>query len=129
MQLRAVSCCLGVASNRGLHGKIYCFIFLKRRFNVGYGCKKGGFHQVAFIPGVVGAFSSALISGRLMELNHEQLVGTRHCLSLASGSLEFLQDGAWTKECILLVCSLGHDCSNITNMVQRTIGDLWSFGL
>lgn len=92
---------LGVASNRGLHGKdILLSYILGMEVATRLGMvAKGGFHQVGFHPtGVVGAFSSALISGRLMELNHEQLVMAQGiALSLASGSLEFLQDGAWTK--------------------------------
>ena len=57
------------------------------------------FHAVGFHPtGVVGAFSSALVAGKLLDLTAAEL---RHAqgivLSFASGSLEFLEDGAWTK--------------------------------
>ena len=60
---------------------------------------KGGLNQVGFHPtGVVGTFSSTLIACRLMNLTSEQLMMAQGiALSLASGSLEFLQDGAWTK--------------------------------
>ena len=60
---------------------------------------KGGFHQVGFHPtGVVGAFASSLVAGRLMALSPARLVGAQGiALSLASGSLQFVEDGAWTK--------------------------------
>ncbi|MGD9864047.1 MAG: MmgE/PrpD family protein [Pseudodonghicola sp.] len=60
---------------------------------------KGGFHQTGFHPtGLIGIFSSALIAGRIRGLTIEQMASAQGiALSLASGSLEFLQDGAWTK--------------------------------
>jgi 2-methylcitrate dehydratase PrpD len=60
---------------------------------------KGGFHQIGFHPtGLVGAFACALAAGKLMDLNEEQLVMAQGItLSAAAGSLEFLEDGAWTK--------------------------------
>jgi 2-methylcitrate dehydratase PrpD len=60
---------------------------------------KGGFHQVGFHPtGVVGAFASSLAAGRLMGLSPERLTGAQGiALSLASGNLQFLEDGSWTK--------------------------------
>ncbi len=59
----------------------------------------GAFHQVGFHPsGMCNAPAAALTAGRLMGLTVEQL---RHAqgiaLSMASGTLEFLEDGAWTK--------------------------------
>ena len=60
---------------------------------------KGGFHQIGFHPtGVVGAFACALAAGKLIGLTAEQLVQAQGIvLSAASGSLEFLEDGAWNK--------------------------------
>jgi 2-methylcitrate dehydratase PrpD len=60
---------------------------------------KCGFHQVGFHPtGVVGAFASALVAGRLMKLPPERLAGAQGiALSLASGNLQFIEDGSWTK--------------------------------
>jgi 2-methylcitrate dehydratase PrpD len=60
---------------------------------------KGGFHQVGFHPtGVVGAFASSLVAGRLMKLSRERLTGAQGiALSLASGNLQFIEDGSWTK--------------------------------
>lgn len=60
---------------------------------------KGGFHQTGFHPtGLIGAFACALVAGRLKGLTRKQLRNAQGiALSFASGSLEFLQDGAWTK--------------------------------
>jgi 2-methylcitrate dehydratase PrpD len=60
---------------------------------------KGGLHQIGFHPtGVFGAFACALAAGRLMALDEKQLAMAQGIvLSMASGSLEFLEDGAWTK--------------------------------
>jgi len=60
---------------------------------------KGGFHQVGFHPtGVIGAFASALAAGKLHGLDRAQLVNAQGvALSTAAGSLEFLEDGSWTK--------------------------------
>lgn len=60
---------------------------------------KGGFHQVGFHPtGLVGAFGCALTAGVLMGLSERELVQAQGIvLSMASGSLEFLEDGAWNK--------------------------------
>jgi 2-methylcitrate dehydratase PrpD len=59
----------------------------------------GGFHDKGFHPtGVVGAFGCTLAGGYLYGLNHEQLLDAQGIvLSKASGSLQFLDDGAWTK--------------------------------
>lgn len=60
---------------------------------------KGGFHRVGFHPtGVCNAPAAALAAGRLLgapegALRHAQGIA----LSMASGTLEFLEDGAWTK--------------------------------
>ena len=60
---------------------------------------RGGFHQVGFHPtGLVGIFGCTAAAGRLMELTEAQLAQAQGiALSMASGSLEFLADGAWTK--------------------------------
>ena len=60
---------------------------------------KSGFHQVGFHPtGVVGAFAASLVAGRLMKLSPECLAGAQGiALSLASGNLQFIEDGSWTK--------------------------------
>jgi 2-methylcitrate dehydratase PrpD len=60
---------------------------------------KGGFHQVGFHPtGLIGAFGCTLAAARLLGLSADRTVDAQGiALSFASGSLEFLQDGAWTK--------------------------------
>ncbi len=60
---------------------------------------KGGFHQVGFHPtGLIGTFGCAVATGWLLGLNPLQYRDAQGlALSLASGSLEFLNDGAWNK--------------------------------
>jgi 2-methylcitrate dehydratase PrpD len=60
---------------------------------------KSGLHQVGFHPtGVVGAFAASLVAGRLMKLSPQRLALAQGvALSLASGSLQFIEDGSWTK--------------------------------
>ena len=60
---------------------------------------KGGFHQVGFHPtGLIGAFGCTVAAGWLLGLDQQQLVDAQGlALSMGSGSLEFLNDGAWNK--------------------------------
>ena len=60
---------------------------------------RGGLHAHGFHPtGVVGAFASTLAAGRLLGLDAAGLVHAQGiALSMASGSLQFIEDGAWTK--------------------------------
>jgi 2-methylcitrate dehydratase PrpD len=60
---------------------------------------KGAFHQIGFHPtGLIGTFACALVAGRLMGLNAAQLAGAQGiALSFASGNLQFIEDGSWTK--------------------------------
>ncbi len=59
----------------------------------------GEFHARGFHPtGVVNAFGTALGAARLLGLDEPALAAAQGiALSLASGSLEFLDNGAWTK--------------------------------
>jgi len=59
----------------------------------------GPFHQLGFHPtGLIGVFGCALAAGTLMGLAPKALMMAQGiALSMASGSLEFLEDGAWTK--------------------------------
>jgi 2-methylcitrate dehydratase PrpD len=59
----------------------------------------GGFHRHGFHPtGLAGAFGATVGAGLLLGLDEEQLVMAQGIvLSMAGGSLEFLEDGAWTK--------------------------------
>ena len=59
----------------------------------------GMFHQVGFHPtGLIGVFGCTLAAGTLMGLSPKALVMAQGiALSMAAGSMEFLEDGAWTK--------------------------------
>ena len=59
----------------------------------------GPFHQLGFHPtGLIGVFGCTLAAGTLMGLSPQALVMAQGiALSMAAGSLEFLEDGAWTK--------------------------------
>ncbi len=92
---------LGTAAHRGASGSELLAAYIA---GVETGARiaavvKSGFHQVGFHPtGVVGAFASALVAGRLMKLPPERLAGAQGiALSLASGNLQFIEDGSWTK--------------------------------
>ena len=60
---------------------------------------RGGFHRLGFHPtGMVGVFGATLAAGRLAGMTEAQLAHAQGiALSMASGSLQFLDDGAWTK--------------------------------
>ncbi|MDH3668508.1 MAG: MmgE/PrpD family protein [Paracoccaceae bacterium] len=62
-------------------------------------CARSAFHQVGFHPtGMVGIFGCVLAAGRLMDLDKTQLSQAQGlALSMAAGSMEFLEDGAWNK--------------------------------
>jgi len=62
-------------------------------------CAKSAFHQVGFHPtGMVGIFGCVLAAGRLLGLNAAQLVNAQGlAVSMASGAMEFVEDGAWNK--------------------------------
>lgn len=60
---------------------------------------KGGFHRAGFHPtSLVGTFACSLVAGKLLGLSSCALAGAQGiALSLASGTLQFLEDGSWTK--------------------------------
>lgn len=92
---------LGVAGQAGLSGRelLTAYVIgMEAGTRLG-AVAKGGFHQVGFHPtGLVGAFACTLVAGRLLNLTAAHLAMAQGiALSVASGSLEFLQDGAWTK--------------------------------
>jgi 2-methylcitrate dehydratase PrpD len=94
-------CALGSAAQAGLDGEAMLTAYVAG-MEVGArlaSVAKGGFHQVGFHPtGLIGAFACTLVAGRLFGLNAPQLsMAQGIALSMASGSMEFLQDGAWTK--------------------------------
>lgn len=59
----------------------------------------GDFHRVGLHPtGVLGAFGCVLAVGRVARLDVKQLTDAQGiALSMAGGSLEFLEEGTWTK--------------------------------
>ena len=60
---------------------------------------KGGFHQVGFHPtSLVGTFACSLAAGRIRGLSPARLAAAQGiALSFAAGSLQFVEDGSWTK--------------------------------
>ena len=59
----------------------------------------GGFHAKGFHPtGLVGIFGATVLVGRVMKLTSDELTSALGiALSMASGVMEFLEGGAWTK--------------------------------
>ncbi|MEP9356493.1 MmgE/PrpD family protein [Xanthobacter sp. KR7-65] len=103
--IHATSSCfptaLGIAAETGASGRDLLTAYvvgMEAATRLG-SVAKGGFHQVGFHPtGLIGAFGCALVAGKLKGLTAKQLAHAQGIvLSMASGSLEFLQDGAWTK--------------------------------
>jgi 2-methylcitrate dehydratase PrpD len=94
-------CALGVAAHLGCSGRALLSAYvigIETATRLG-AAAKGGFHQVGFHPtGLIGAFGCAFAAGHLYGLNASQHASAQGiALSVASGSLEFLEDGAWTK--------------------------------
>ncbi len=60
---------------------------------------KGGFHRKGFHPtGMVGAYGAAIAAGRVAGLTRAQLSDAQGIvLGMASGTLGFLDEGAWNK--------------------------------
>lgn len=60
---------------------------------------RGNIHKAGFHPtSVCGAFSGALVAGRLLGLDPEQLTRAQGiALATASGTVQPMQDGTWTK--------------------------------
>ena len=94
-------CALGLADRDGADGKALLTAFVAAmEVSTRLGAvAKGGFHQVGFHPtGLIGAFGCALAASRLLGLDAERATMAQGIvLSMAGGSLEFLEDGAWTK--------------------------------
>ena len=60
---------------------------------------RGAFHAQGFHPtGVAGVFGATLAAGRLMGLTAREMTSAQGiAVSMASGSMQFLEDGAWNK--------------------------------
>ncbi len=94
-------CALALADRAGTDGKTLLSAYvaaMEVATRLG-AVAKGGFHQVGFHPtGLVGAFGCTLAAARILGLDpYRTTMAQGIVLSMASGSLEFLQDGAWTK--------------------------------
>ena len=94
-------CAMGAAAKAGVDGDTLLTAYVAG-MEVGArlaSVARGGFHQVGFHPtGLIGAFACTLVVGRLFGLSAAQLTMAQGiALSVASGSMEFLQEGAWTK--------------------------------
>ncbi len=91
----------GLACEHGLDGRdLLAAYIIGVETSARIGAAAGGaFHKAGFHPtGVVNAFGAVLAAGRLTGLSTDQLVDAQGiALSMASGGLEFLSDGAWTK--------------------------------
>lgn len=82
-------------------------------------CARGAFHQAGFHPtGMIGIFGCVLAAGRLMGLNSLQLQNAQGlAVSMAAGSMEFLEDGAsnkrfhpgWAASSALTACALARE--------------------
>ncbi len=85
-------------------------------------CARGAFHQAGFHPsGMIGIFGCVLAAGRLMGLTEKQLENAQGlAVSMASGSMEFLEDGAsnkrfhpgWAASSALTACALAREGFN-----------------
>ncbi len=63
------------------------------------GAARGGFHHVGYhATGVISHFASAVVAGKLLGLNEDQITCAQGIAgSTASGIQVFLEEGAWTK--------------------------------
>ena len=98
----ALSTVLSLAAREGLSGREALAAYLvaiEADARIGMAAGRGAFHDVGLHPtGVVGAFGCALAAGRLLGLDESQLAHAQGIvLSMAAGSFQFLDDGAWTK--------------------------------
>jgi len=97
----ALPLALGLAAQRGASGAdmITAYVLAIEVATRLGAVAQGGFHDVGFHPtGLVGAFGCAVAAGKLQGLSRTQLEHAQGIvLSMASGSMEFLHDGAWTK--------------------------------
>ncbi|SAL03640.1 MmgE/PrpD family protein [Caballeronia fortuita] len=97
----ALPCAFGLAEREGAGGAQMLTAYvaaMEVSTRIG-AVAQGGFHKVGFHPtGLVGAFGCSLAAAKLMGLSMEAAIHAQGIvLSMASGSMEFLEDGAWTK--------------------------------
>ncbi|MPM16288.1 hypothetical protein SDC9_62666 [bioreactor metagenome] len=92
---------LGLATRLGASGRELLMAYvlgMETATRIG-SAAKSGFHQVGFHPtGLVGTFGCTLAATKLLQMDRQGTVNAQGiALSVASGSLECLEDGAWTK--------------------------------
>ena len=92
---------LGVAAQAGLSGRDLLAAYVAAVEVAGRvgSVTEGQWHIQGFHPtGVVGVFGCTIAAGKLFGISDEQMAMAQGiALSVGSGSLEFLEDGAWTK--------------------------------
>lgn len=101
MTASSVPCALGMSAHRSLGGRDFlaaCIMGLETSARLGQAGKglfaKAGFHPTA----LCGAMSCALVSSRLMGLDEAAMRRAQGiALSMASGSMQPMLDGTWTK--------------------------------
>ena len=96
-----VPCLLGIGADAKVDGRellTALVVGLESAARIG-AAGNGGFQKVGFHPtSICGAMACALLAGRLMGLDAEKLTRAQGiALSLASGTMQPMQDGTWTK--------------------------------
>ncbi len=92
---------LGMAAHVGASGREFMLaILLGLEIGARLGLAgNGGFLRAGFhATGILGAFACSIIAGRLLKLDRQQLAMAQGiALSTASGNMQPIEDGAWTK--------------------------------
>lgn len=96
-----VPCTLGMAAEAGVSGREWLTAFtigMEVAARIGAG-GNGGFQKAGFHPtSICGTMASSVAAGRLMRLDEDALRRAQGiALSMASGSMQPVQDGTWTK--------------------------------
>jgi len=96
-----VPAALGMAAHVGASGREFMLATL---LGLEIGARlgragNGGFLRAGFhATGILGAFACSIVAGRLLKLDREQLAMAQGiALSTASGTMQPIEDGAWTK--------------------------------
>jgi len=101
MTASGVPCTLGMAAEAGATGRDWLTAFivgLEISARVGRG-GNGGFQKAGFHPtSICGTMGASVAAARLMKLDEEAMRRAQGiALSMASGSMQPVQDGTWTK--------------------------------
>ena len=101
MTSSSVPCLLGIGADGKADGRelvTALVVGLESAARIG-AAGNGGFQKVGFHPtSICGAMACSLLAGRLIGLDREKLVRAQGiALSLASGTMQPMQDGTWTK--------------------------------